>query len=506
MSCSVLTLVCDRRLLLLALALQHTRRPDASQPQKTRIDWRGDRTDRDEARVIRQQRGFSGHGLARPSLRRPGLTARIAAARGDRRGRDGGASARGASRRRPVAARPPPRPARPGARALDRDGRAPAARNDPQGARAKARKGHAAAKRRAGMDARRRRRPASLPGDAGSRRGRPRRAGGAGRSRQRSLRRARQRGPAGRRARSRRRSSPPRIRSTTTRRRGSPRAGARPTATTTARAIAAAHRCEPTLDLSVKSDPQRWAERLGGIVLPTGSVRLDSHRPIAELEGYADGEWWVQDAAAALPARLLGARAGQRVVDLCAAPGGKSAELAVGRRRGHDGRPVGRTAEGPRRQFRAAEAARRHRRGRRRSPSTRRRSTRRSSTRPARPPAPSGATRTSPGSNARPIFPASSSCRPAARQGGRADEAGRPDRLLHLLARARGGRGPDRRAAAAQPGRPPGADRRGRDRRALAQCVTPAGDLRTLPCHLWGDDPRRSGLDGFFAARLVKTG
>ena len=74
-----------------------------------------------------------------------------------------------------------------------------------------------------------------------------------------------------------------------------------------ARAIAAAHRSEPTLDLSVKSDASGWAERLGGIVLPTGSVRLDTHAPVAELEGYADGEWWVQDAAAALPAQASSA-------------------------------------------------------------------------------------------------------------------------------------------------------------------------------------------------------
>ena len=96
-----------------------------------------------------------------------------------------------------------------------------------------------------------------------------------------------------------------------------------------AQAIAGAHRCEPTLDLSVKSDPKAWAERLGGIVLPTGSVRLDTHKPVAELEGYAEGEWWVQDAAAAIPARLIEDPSGARVVDLCAAPGGKSAELAA---------------------------------------------------------------------------------------------------------------------------------------------------------------------------------
>jgi 16S rRNA (cytosine967-C5)-methyltransferase len=97
----------------------------------------------------------------------------------------------------------------------------------------------------------------------------------------------------------------------------------------TAHAIAAAHREEPRLDLSVKSDPQGWAERLGGMVLPTGSVRLRSHEPIAELPGYGEGEWWVQDAAAALPVRLLAPRAGERVLDLCAAPGGKTAQIAA---------------------------------------------------------------------------------------------------------------------------------------------------------------------------------
>jgi 16S rRNA (cytosine967-C5)-methyltransferase len=93
-------------------------------------------------------------------------------------------------------------------------------------------------------------------------------------------------------------------------------------------AIAAAHRCEPTLDLTVKSDPQGWAARLGGVVLPTGSVRLEAHTPIPDLPGFAEGEWWVQDAAAALPALLLPISPGDRVVDLCAAPGGKTAQLA----------------------------------------------------------------------------------------------------------------------------------------------------------------------------------
>ena len=95
----------------------------------------------------------------------------------------------------------------------------------------------------------------------------------------------------------------------------------------TARAIAAADGREPALDLSVKSDPQLWAERLGGRVLPTGSVRMLAHGPITALPGFAEGAWWVQDAAAALPARLLGEVAGLRVADLCAAPGGKAAQL-----------------------------------------------------------------------------------------------------------------------------------------------------------------------------------
>ena len=94
-----------------------------------------------------------------------------------------------------------------------------------------------------------------------------------------------------------------------------------------ARRLAEAHRIEPTLDLTVRSDPIGWAKRFDGIVLPTGTVRTVSTGPIEALPGFADGAWWVQDAAAALPARLLGDVAGKRVADLCAAPGGKTAAL-----------------------------------------------------------------------------------------------------------------------------------------------------------------------------------
>ena len=96
-----------------------------------------------------------------------------------------------------------------------------------------------------------------------------------------------------------------------------------------AEAIAAALRVEPSLDLTVKADAAGWAERLGGRVLATGSVRLAAHGPINALAGFDEGTWWVQDAAAALPAKLLGKIEGLRIADLCAAPGGKTAQLAA---------------------------------------------------------------------------------------------------------------------------------------------------------------------------------
>lgn len=98
---------------------------------------------------------------------------------------------------------------------------------------------------------------------------------------------------------------------------------------TGAEAIAAAHLQEPPLDLTLKPTSGDWSEKLDAQPLPTGSLRRTGGGDVRDLPGYEEGAWWVQDAAAALPARLLGDVAGRTVFDLCAAPGGKTAQLAA---------------------------------------------------------------------------------------------------------------------------------------------------------------------------------
>lgn len=83
----------------------------------------------------------------------------------------------------------------------------------------------------------------------------------------------------------------------------------------------------PALDITVKSDPPSWAEKLGAELLPNGSLRLYNAPKVQQLPEYASGNWWVQDVAAALPVAAMGDISGKKVIDLCAAPGGKTAQL-----------------------------------------------------------------------------------------------------------------------------------------------------------------------------------
>ena len=100
-------------------------------------------------------------------------------------------------------------------------------------------------------------------------------------------------------------------------------------AETGARAIAQAHLKEAPLDITVRGDVEKWRGQLDAVLLPTGTLRRTGGGAIMSLPGYGEGAWWVQDAAAAIPATLFGKIAGERVIDLCAAPGGKTAQLAA---------------------------------------------------------------------------------------------------------------------------------------------------------------------------------
>jgi len=96
----------------------------------------------------------------------------------------------------------------------------------------------------------------------------------------------------------------------------------------TCRRIAAAHLAEAPLDISVKSDLESWAAKLGATILPWGTLRRRPGGAVSSLPGFAEGAWWVQDGAARLVLALLGDVRGKKVFDLCAAPGGKTAFLA----------------------------------------------------------------------------------------------------------------------------------------------------------------------------------
>ena len=98
-----------------------------------------------------------------------------------------------------------------------------------------------------------------------------------------------------------------------------------------ARAIAEAHLEEPPLDITLRDEASRpaWEQALAAEPLPTGGLRRPTGGLVSELPGYDEGTWWIQDAAASLPVRLLGNVAGRSVVDLAAAPGGKTLQLAA---------------------------------------------------------------------------------------------------------------------------------------------------------------------------------
>ncbi|MEP0261687.1 RsmB/NOP family class I SAM-dependent RNA methyltransferase [Sulfitobacter sp.] len=90
-----------------------------------------------------------------------------------------------------------------------------------------------------------------------------------------------------------------------------------------------AHFAGAPLDLTAKGDAAALAEAVGGTLLPTGSVRVTDAGQVSTMPGFAEGDWWVQDAAAAIPVRVLAPTEGETVLDLCAAPGGKTMQLAA---------------------------------------------------------------------------------------------------------------------------------------------------------------------------------
>jgi len=276
----------------------------------------------------------------------------------------------------------------------------------------------------------------------------------------------------------------------------------------TARAIALAIGHEPSLDISVKSDAPQWATRLHGELLPTGSVRTLLQGPVTMLPGFAEGAWWVQDAAAALPARLFGDVEGKTIVDFCAAPGGKTAQLARAGARviALDRSParVARLKDNLTRLSLTAEAVV--------ADATE---------------WPNGAETggfdgilidapcTSTGTIRR--HPDVAWLRQES------DLAALVALQKRMLARAASllkpggvlvyctcslepeeGEAPIAALLATEPGLKRAPIAAG-EVAGLSEIVNPQGDLRTLPCHLPHADPRLSGLDGFYAARLVKA-
>jgi 16S rRNA (cytosine967-C5)-methyltransferase len=273
---------------------------------------------------------------------------------------------------------------------------------------------------------------------------------------------------------------------------------------TAAKEMAVALSHEPCLDLTVKSEADAWATRLHGEVLPTGSVRTLLQGSVTMLPGFDDGQWWVQDAAAALPARLFGDLKGKRIVDLCAAPGGKTAQLVQG------GAQVTAVDRSPNRVARLRENLARL-------------------SLEAETVVVDGAEFPGEGFDAV-LLDAPCSSTGTIRRHPDVAWLKQDSDIVMLTALQR--RLLQKAASILRPGgtlvyctcslepeegEQAIADLLAKDssmRRApadasevagLAEIVTPEGDLRTLPSHLPHADPRLGGLDGFYAARLIKS-
>jgi 16S rRNA (cytosine967-C5)-methyltransferase len=276
-----------------------------------------------------------------------------------------------------------------------------------------------------------------------------------------------------------------------------------------AREIATAIGQDPSLDITVKSDAAPWATRLHGEMLPTGSVRTLLQGSVTMLPGFSDGQWWVQDAAAALPVRLFGDIAGKKIVDLCAAPGGKTAQLV------HGGAQVTAIDRSPNRMARLRD------------------NLARLSLEAELVVADGGewleqnraagfdgilidAPCTSTGTIRRhpdigwlrqesDIAPLAAAQRRLLQKAVAALKPGgmlvyctcslEPEEGEQAIAELLGSEAGLRRVPI-EVGEVAG----------LSEIVTAEGDLRTLPCHLPHQDPRLGGLDGFYAARLVRSG
>jgi len=274
----------------------------------------------------------------------------------------------------------------------------------------------------------------------------------------------------------------------------------------TARAMATALSHEPSLDLTVKSDASQWAARLHGEVLPTETVRTLLHGAVTMLPGFSEGQWWVQDAAAALPARLFGDINGKKIADLCAAPGGKTAQLA------HAGARVTAVDRSPARMARLRDNLARL--------------SLEAETVAAEAVEWQGPTQSFDGILVDAPCTSTGTIRRhpdvawLRQEADIAPLAALQKRLLQKAVTLLKGGGtlvyctcslePEEgeAAVAALLASESGLRRAPitpAEVAGLAEIITADGDLRTLPCHLPNADPRLAGLDGFYAARLVKA-